>query len=60
MKNVVYLISDVSDEFELPAFVTDSRKEAASFLGISAKAFSSMLSRKQRIRKRYRAERVIL
>lgn len=57
-EKTAYLIVDITDSFELPAFLAITRQEAAAFLGTSANVFSSMVSKRRTFGKRYKVERV--
>ena len=57
-EKTAYLIIDSTDRFELPAFLAVTRQEAAAFLGTTANAFSSMVSKRRTFGKRYKVERV--
>lgn len=59
MKGVTYLVSDTLDH-ELPVFVSDSVSEIAKLFGTTARSMSSMICRKQKIKRRYLVERVSL
>ena len=59
MQGITYLVSDTKDH-DLPVFVSDSVTEIASLFGTTARSMSTMISRRQKIRRRYLVERISL